>query len=199
MALGEKTKLLWQNPIYRKKMSDAKKGKHYSNSFKLGHKINLGKIYSQERRQKISKANTGKKHSEESKKKMSFYRIGKKTKPHTLETRLKMSESAKKIVESGKHIFWKGGISSINEKIRSSLKYKLWRETIFKRDNWICLWCGVKGGTWIKKEKKKIILNADHIKPFSLYPELRFAIDNGRTLCVDCHRSTETFGLKHRI
>jgi hypothetical protein len=39
MPLGEKTKLLWQNPKYRQHMSDIKKGKIYSNSFHKGHKI----------------------------------------------------------------------------------------------------------------------------------------------------------------
>lgn len=78
--------------------------------------------------------------------------------------------------------FWKGGITPMNKVIRQSYEYKLWREAVFKRDNYTCVWCGFKG-----------YVQADHIKPFALYPELRFAIDNGRTLCVPCHKTTDTF------
>jgi 5-methylcytosine-specific restriction endonuclease McrA len=97
----------------------------------------------------------------------------------------------------GKHIFYnkgalnnnrKGGITPINEKIRTSVEYKLWRKAVFERDNYTCVWCFEKGG----------ILHADHIKPFAYYPELRFAIDNGRTLCKSCHEKTDTWGNNNR-
>lgn len=78
---------------------------------------------------------------------------------------------------------WKGGITVGNAKIRGSTEYKLWRKAVFERDDWTCVWCLVRGGR----------LEADHIKPFAYFPELRFAIDNGRTLCVPCHQKTDTY------
>ena len=86
---------------------------------------------------------------------------------------------------------WKGGVTPINMKIRNSIEYKNWRESVFARDNWTCVLC--------KKRSKKgesVILHADHIQPFFSHPELRFDIRNGRTLCKDCHRKTDNFGIK---
>lgn len=82
------------------------------------------------------------------------------------------------------HYNWKGGITPENRKIRTSIEYRIWREAVFARDNFTCKSCSQRGGK----------LHADHIKPFSLFPELRLAIDNGRTLCVSCHRKTPTWG-----
>lgn len=76
-----------------------------------------------------------------------------------------------------KHPWWKGGITNPNEAIRKSLEYKTWRKLVFERDNYTCIWCG-------KKDKT---IQADHIQEFYLYPELRFSVDNGRTLCKNCH------------
>jgi hypothetical protein len=87
---------------------------------------------------------------------------------------------------------WKGGITPINYKIRNSLEYKLWRKAVFERDNYTCVWCGAK---FIKGITGRVYIQADHIKPFAQYPELRFAIDNGRTLCVPCHKTTDTYGV----
>lgn len=76
------------------------------------------------------------------------------------------------------------GIKTSLHYLRQTIEYKLWRESVFIRDNYTCKMCNVRGGK----------LNADHIKPFALYPELRFDISNGRTLCVSCHLTTPTFG-----
>ena len=134
--------------------------------------------------------NKGKKHPEETILKMSQAHLGEKNhyfgKKHTEEIKQKM--------RGEKNGNWKGGISPINHLIRESGTYREWRTAVFERDNYICVDCGLKGG-WDKKLKRRINIQADHIKPFSLFPELRFDINNGRTLCVDCHKKTPTYGM----
>ncbi len=87
---------------------------------------------------------------------------------------------------------WCGGITPLHEKIRKSLEYKDWRTAVFKRDKYTCQHCNQRQGD----------IEADHIKPFAFFPELRFEISNGRTLCNSCHRKTDTYGkgaYKYRI
>lgn len=153
-------------------------GKKLSDETKLKlSKISKGKPFTG------TKANwVGKKHSEETKKKMSESAKGKII---SVETRKKISSA----MSGDKAPNWQGGKTLENFTIRHTLDYRLWRESVFKRDDYTCQECGSRNGNG-----KKIVLNADHIMPFSDYPELRFDINNGRTLCVPCHRKTPTYG-----
>ena len=118
---------------------------------------------------------------------------------HSLETRQKMSlfwktykrdkkqyQKMAKTISGANHWKWKGGITKDRKKDYFSEKYQNWRKVIFERDNYVCQICKKTGGK----------LNVDHIKPYSLYPELRYELSNGRTLCIPCHQTTETFGGK---
>jgi 5-methylcytosine-specific restriction endonuclease McrA len=136
-------------------------------------------------RAKISKALKGKKKSPEHINKLKLINIGRKA---SEKTRRRMQASAPRGENS--HL-WRGGITKQNRLARQSSEYKLWRIAVFERDNYTCIWCGYKS---CKKINGKSDIQADHIKPFSLFPELRFAIDNGRTLCIPCHRTTDTWG-----
>ena len=121
---------------------------------------NKGKKVSQATKEKISKANTGKKRTKKQRNNISKSLIGKKTNriPNgytpwnkgiktgklSIKTRKKMSASQIKRVKDGNNKLWKGGIHPINKKIRKSIKYKLWREDVFARDNYTCVWWQTK-------------------------------------------------------
>jgi 5-methylcytosine-specific restriction endonuclease McrA len=75
---------------------------------------------------------------------------------------------------------FKDGKVSERRGIRFSLEYKRWRFDVFVRDKFTCQRCGNGGGGY---------LIAHHIKYFAEYPELRFNIDNGLTVCRPCHIS----------
>lgn len=96
--------------------------------------------------------------------------------------------SPNRVAPSGEnHYNWKGGITTVNEKLRKSHSYKIWRQAVFLRDGYCCIWCN---------STKNI--EADHIKPFSIFNNLRFEVSNGRTLCKECHKKTDTYAGKVR-
>lgn len=83
------------------------------------------------------------------------------------------------------------GKRTADKKVRQSAKYKAWRTLVFERDNYTCTGCGDHN---YEGRGKSLALHADHIQPFALFPELRFEVSNGRTLCVPCHKKTGTYG-----
>lgn len=157
-------------------------GKHPNsrkNLFQKGHKF-FGDLTKPNYYQKGQPSNgywRGRKHTEEYKNKMSEACKGRIL---TEEHRRRISESKK----GAKSHLWRGGITNQNLMARKGVEYKIWRKAVFERDDYTCQICFKRGG----------VLNADHLKSFSLYPELRWNLDNGRTLCFECHRKTPTFG-----
>jgi len=106
---------------------------------------------------------------------------------HSDETKQKISMSKRGKTMGENNPNWKGGTyGTERHQAMGRIDYSLWRTAVFMRDDYTCQTCNERGGE----------LNADHIKPWSLYPELRYAIDNGRTLCISCHRQTDTWGGK---
>lgn len=105
-------------------------------------------------------------------------------KHHTEETKKKLAiETAKRFGE--KCGAWKGGISRIYRDGYYSREYKAWRKSVFERDNYTCMECGIRGNT--------SYITAHHIKSQSKYPELIFEISNGKTLCEICHSKTDNY------
>lgn len=72
---------------------------------------------------------------------------------------------------------WKGGTKSESRMIYQRVEIRLWRESVFARDDHTCGLCLRRGGN----------LEAHHIRPFSTHKDLRFDVSNGMTVCKPCH------------
>lgn len=77
---------------------------------------------------------------------------------------------------------WKGFKRSPGQLLRMKFRNSILKK-VYERDNYTCQICGQRGGK----------LQVDHIQPWAEYVELRFCIDNCRTLCMSCHYQI-TFG-----
>ena len=98
---------------------------------------------------------------------------GKKLSPMPVKIREKISQS----LSGPGSRYWQGGITDLNHQIRGHFLYKEWKISCFERDNYTCQICGQYNGK----------LQVDHIQSWAEYVELRFNINNCRTLCMDCH------------
>lgn len=153
--------------------------------------------------EKIRLANTGQKRSIEFKENARLNKLGDRNpsygKKYTIEERLRLSESVRKAKAPLVDRVFQAELHAV----RHSAQSRMWRELVFGRDNYTCVWCGDnRGGN----------LEADHIKPFILIirqNDIRtlqealncqelWDIENGRTLCITCHRTTDTWGAKVR-
>lgn len=74
---------------------------------------------------------------------------------------------------------WRGGTSHYRAAETHSGKNNSWRQAVLDRDKHTCVQCNSTEH-----------LRVDHIKPWALYPELRYVVSNGRVLCDDCHKTT---------
>lgn len=144
-----------------------------------------GKHHSQATREKMSKIQKGRRVSVSSRKKMS---LSVKSRPVvSKETRRKMSVAHKG--ERSHH--WRGGITSFNQSLRTSLPYSEWRQSVFVRDEYACQHCGKIGG-YLEVDHIRlfsVILKENEINTFekAIECEELWEISNGQTLCRPCH------------
>ena len=76
---------------------------------------------------------------------------------------------------------WKGGLTSLNIRGKNNSDYHTWRNAVYVKDWYTCQCCG---------KSKDIIKNAHHILPYAEYEDLRYDVDNGITMCKECHYTT---------
>lgn len=77
------------------------------------------------------------------------------------------------------HFAWNSNLSDEDRNNKRHIyHYNEWRFSVYKRDNFTCRACG---------SKKSGNFHAHHILNYHNNPHKRVCIDNGITLCKDCH------------
>lgn len=127
-------------------------------------------------------------------------------KVHTETAKKKISKANKGRLVGEKNPNWKPinqHKKSLNKALRNRIESKEWRDAVFERDDYTCQVCKMKGGE----------INADHIVPLALLLQKHniqtlkeavkcaelWDVDNGRTLCVACHKNTDTWGARTKV
>ena len=90
-----------------------------------------------------------------------------------------------------KHPNWKGGITNQRIKEYNTVEYLNFVKGVLKRDNYTCQYCSKYGNS--------VKLEVHHIKSYAEYPELRFEISNGVTLCKECLNNTKKSKRPNRV
>lgn len=116
----------------------------------------------------------------------------------------KLSEKQREKITGKNH--WRYGkgknINELKARIRLLAEYKEWRLCVYKRDKFTCQICN----------KTNVRLECHHIKSFSsilnrnnihtitgaIYCSELWEISNGKTLCKQCHKKTDSYGKKYK-
>lgn len=104
----------------------------------------------------------------------------------TDEARQKQSAARRGQYIGSKNPNWRGGIQ-LKHPERNRYRAKMWVKAVKDRDGWKCAECGATDR-----------LHAHHIKRWKDYPDLRYEVSNGVTLCHECHELAHGRGFKFR-
>lgn len=101
-------------------------------------------------------------------------------------------------VSGDKHHSWKGGVTPLMVRIRRCTKYRQWVKDIFSRDNFTCQLCNKRGGSMEADHYPKMFSDVISEKKITTFEKAincqeLWILENGRTLCRECHQKTFIF------
>lgn len=163
--------------------------------FKKGHKINVGRIKSSEVRKNMSIGQVGRIFTDDHRQKLSLAKKGKKMiwseerkrlfkkqmrgNTHTLGRKCTQEEIKRRqlsLPKGEEHYRWIKDRTKLKDdsRDRGGQLHREWSKQVKNRDNWKCKF---------NNDDCQEGLVAHHILSWSKYPELRYEVNNGITLC----------------